>query len=599
MFQEFIASISSLLLALAINIVPATVDHSCFPPVSPKPNTEVSADLGRMTIVPQISEVNKDNRIGNKITITVYPDTDARSIVITPDMALSEESIIDWGPKNLPSGATFRFEKFDDSFRFETHDVWWGWFKKTKAILSAKEKYWVTLNVYGQTVPSMSDHNSGNYGWTNIDYEINTDKVNSKGRGVFYIGGPQYPALRVERIGSKMYTEIVDDAGTHNAHFYGQPVTVKTGEPFEVVAKAAGQGGTATIEALGAHLLSDAAVEIGAGKTHTWKLLPLSREVKLVVDMRNKCGGPGAQRIEIPITYDFMDLSSKEYVNLIVSGYSALHFGKQNSALDIKLYISTMNPIEQRNKFTGKSSLVITDTPLTIQAVYKDSPEKIVKNILITPKGESPQEGFAKVVTDRNGSAYIKITAPNLTRAEAERGVIMLKFAASNFPNIVVERPLPITGVTINVPVQPKVEQKPAVEKSIEPKPEVKHQSTPSQAVPKAIAVSLIVKSSRSLNNIIEGDKIIFSAFLKMSDGSERPPAGSVTWGVIGEIGSISSAGVFEAKLDDSIAEYGEGAGAVTAIYKDSNENTFLGQSEIFKVELYFPESTEDVDMQG
>src|SRR3989344_8812497 len=107
MIPEFFTSISSLLLALTISATPGVaIDRACFPAIPAKPNTEVTASLGKMMITPEISEVNKDN----KITVAVTPNADARSIIINPEAGFSKESLLDWGPKNLPARAVFRYE---------------------------------------------------------------------------------------------------------------------------------------------------------------------------------------------------------------------------------------------------------------------------------------------------------------------------------------------------------------------------------------------------------------------------------------------------------------------------------------------------------
>ena len=58
-----------------------------------------------------------------------------------------------------------------------------------------------------------------------------------------------------------------------------------------------------------------------------------------------------------------------------------------------------------------------------------------------------------------------------------------------------------------------------------------------------------------------------------------------VVWQVIGPIGSISKAGVFTAKLADSVAEFGEGSGVIVATWKNKNgSEEILGKTIIFKV---------------
>lgn len=100
-----------------------------------------------------------------------------------------------------------------------------------------------------------------------------------------------------------------------------------------------------------------------------------------------------------------------------------------------------------------------------------------------------------------------------------------------------------------------------------------------------AVPQKLEVISKTSLAKVMEGDKIKFQAVATFKDGSTRDIAGEVVWQIIGPIGSISKTGVFEARLDDSVAEFGEGSGAVVAIWKNKKgSEEILGKTPIFKV---------------
>ena len=98
------------------------------------------------------------------------------------------------------------------------------------------------------------------------------------------------------------------------------------------------------------------------------------------------------------------------------------------------------------------------------------------------------------------------------------------------------------------------------------------------------------MSQNRPLDGLKEGDKITFVASLKMSDGSSQVVKDKVKWTLIGQVGSITSGGVFTAKLDEAVAEYGEGSGIITATYIDSGGTTFIGKTPTFKVEAFIPD---------
>lgn len=120
-------------------------------------------------------------------------------------------------------------------------------------------------------------------------------------------------------------------------------------------------------------------------------------------------------------------------------------------------------------------------------------------------------------------------------------------------------------------------------------------QQTPQKEAPKPTltkAESLTVSTDRALINLKEGDKVIFKATLVMSDGSARAVKEGVAWRVVGDVGNITTGGVFEAKLGESVAEYGEGLGVITAIYQDASGTSFLGKTPTFEVQSFVPEDT-------
>lgn len=104
---------------------------------------------------------------------------------------------------------------------------------------------------------------------------------------------------------------------------------------------------------------------------------------------------------------------------------------------------------------------------------------------------------------------------------------------------------------------------------------------------PALIVRNLIIKPSRDLNFIVEGDSVIFRSFAQYADGSGKEVTLESNWKVLGEIGFMKSPGSFVAKLSDSVSELGASSGSVIALWKDPKTGAvFEAGSPIFKVEL-------------
>ena len=122
--------------------------------------------------------------------------------------------------------------------------------------------------------------------------------------------------------------------------------------------------------------------------------------------------------------------------------------------------------------------------------------------------------------------------------------------------------------------------------KALDKNTNIPAKSTPAPIVSPSAPQKIEIVTKNSLEKVTEGDQIKFQAVATFKDGSTRDLTSEVVWRVIGSIGSISKAGVFLAKLEDEVAEFGEGSGAVVATWKnkDSGED-ILGKTIIFKVD--------------
>ncbi|TSC78239.1 MAG: LipL45-related lipoprotein [Parcubacteria group bacterium Gr01-1014_33] len=106
---------------------------------------------------------------------------------------------------------------------------------------------------------------------------------------------------------------------------------------------------------------------------------------------------------------------------------------------------------------------------------------------------------------------------------------------------------------------------------------------------------TLSLRAVRTFNQVVEGDEITFQAILLMSDKSTRDVTEKAEWRVIGPIGRIARPGVFTAKLDASIAEFGSASGSIVAVWKDpASGKEFLGATPIFKVEAHVEKTLEE-----
>lgn len=99
--------------------------------------------------------------------------------------------------------------------------------------------------------------------------------------------------------------------------------------------------------------------------------------------------------------------------------------------------------------------------------------------------------------------------------------------------------------------------------------------------------VALIVKPLSSIDTVVEGDRIFFSAQARMSDGTLSPVPSGIEWRVVGDIGTISVNGTFVAELGASVSEYGESAGAVVATYRSAEGLVLTANSTVFTVKAY------------
>ncbi|PIR44874.1 MAG: hypothetical protein COV10_02525 [Candidatus Vogelbacteria bacterium CG10_big_fil_rev_8_21_14_0_10_51_16] len=97
--------------------------------------------------------------------------------------------------------------------------------------------------------------------------------------------------------------------------------------------------------------------------------------------------------------------------------------------------------------------------------------------------------------------------------------------------------------------------------------------------------LGLDVVSRATLSDIPEGAEIPMRAVIRLDNGETKDVTSEAKWQVVGPIGSVTAGGVFTAKLDSSVVEFGESSGSVVAIWNEPTSGaSFLGKTPIFRV---------------
>lgn len=97
--------------------------------------------------------------------------------------------------------------------------------------------------------------------------------------------------------------------------------------------------------------------------------------------------------------------------------------------------------------------------------------------------------------------------------------------------------------------------------------------------------------------NIREFQPLRFKVILIFSNGERRDITGEAHWQIVGPIGFFKSPGVFIPRLDESVAELGEGFGAAVAVWKDiKTGKEFTAHSAVLKV---IPPIEDTTDQRG
>ncbi|MDP3770424.1 MAG: hypothetical protein Q8R40_05830 [bacterium] len=502
------------------------VSTGCYPPLPPKPaGSDTDGRYGPMTITPVVSTAG----LANVIKTSITPDFTPTEVTLSIGN-LFVEDILDWGPKDLNGG---KFVKEQGKL---------GWYAGKTSLLPEKIPYWLTLRANRPTVPAqvpyVETYNTSVYDtfWGSMGYRIgNADQGISFGRHAYLINGPQTPRLFLD-----IPKEIV----------------VEPNGNFEVKARSKWQAGTISLDTMhsGVKILGEKTVTAGANELKTWRIQPLYNEentIGLVARLKNNCGQDSTQVEGLKIKYDYSKLTP-DTVDISMEQSFPIGLGTSiQSGVGITLYTKPA------------TKLGVPNITFTVRAVYADSREEIVKNVLLSSsRGTTWQAGETTTKTTSVGLAPLLVKAPKLTAQEAKRKIILIA-QTNDIKGLMTE-----TSLNIRISAVPTVSVVPSV-----------------PTVTAAVIKSIAVVADRSLDGLKEGDKVHFNVSASMLDGSKKILTKNVAWAVVGKIGSIDAAGVFTAKLDESIAEYGEGVGAVTATY-----NEFFSTTPPFRVEAFAPD---------
>ncbi len=583
------------------------VQANCIPPVPPRPaDINKGTHYASINITPEVSTAGPDNIV----TIAVTP----KNLDVVESVGISggpvdvtESDLIDWYPKD-PATARFTQHRVDIAGPKKGMVTAYGWglrlYDRSHKTLPIDQTYWVKVRMRNASIPEKARDMMSADGWRKIYYHIGNAAISApSGTHSIYVGREQKPSL---------ITTIPNYNPKISSSYGGfsKPFTLVPNEHFEIQTKSLGQAGTITLKVKNAKVIDGETRVVKADETITWKIQPLKLDLPLLLELslKNSCGEdyfrdqPKAaeladfDKFAFWVEYDFAKLAT-DMVNLTVEArnpsLAPLFVGGKYDQYD------NSYPIFASIFTKGETKVPVPDVPITFQAFYKDNQTEEVKNLVFQmyASGGNGRKGAGEITINTLkdstgiGSAFLNIVGSKITAKDAKRGII-IKTTSSRFPGLSAEMAVPII-------VSKEAESQP---KPLAPisKPEPTPKPTPIEQS-KKVPQSLIVSASQPFEGIKEGDKITFTAKLVMTDGSSQVLNDNVAWSVAGKIGSIASNGIFTAKLDPLVAEYGEGVGFIIAVYKDASGKEFIGQTPIFKVKTFVSEDfiPEDVDTPG
>ncbi len=558
---------------LASLVVPSQglVLPSCVPPTPPQPNIGMESKFGTLSISPESSNVKKGgwnffSQDSTNITFSVIPNVSVRSIFVGGfdlEGAQPTEKIINSGPKPKEVGlGSLGYQ--DKSIAGKDHTFpedmkprsisgvgWHNLFDKYQkpVLLPARVSYWATIKVW-PTIPYVSGGSevfSASSLWRNVRYAIeNSEHEVGWGNHFFYVGQPQVP-------GAAIVNPHAEDI-----------ITLLPRGVFEVSTKTGDQAGRVriSIESSNGEIVGDSEKEVKPGDVTTWQIRPnggvdltgfgasfsdpIGSRVRFKVTITNTCGVSSVER-SVHIKFDTSQLT-KDDVSYDSNPANLMGWkGKE---------LSSGNPLTLRfrigiNGYNGNFPSI----PFVVRATYKDRGEEEVVRLLFSLDEKSTTKKSGTITIPKllsTGYGYVTLWGEKLNDQDVKRG-ILLKIIS---PQII------------------------GFESSVE---------VPLRISKKAQVKDIIIKADRNLVGIKEGDKISFKAFLRYADLTQQELKDGVVWavtkGVNGAMGGINEKGVFEGKLDDVAAEYGESEGQISATYKDVSGSIFIVKSALFKVE--------------
>lgn len=221
----------------------------------------------------------------------------------------------------------------------------------------------------------------------------------------------------------------------------------------------------------------------------------------------------------------------------------------------------------------SESLIVLTKKGKDNWISANETADKIVEEEIKTIKEESggSREEFIRILNEKVEEKLNEVKSKNEGTPEGTDGAGKVDNEAESG----VKEPS-VTDTNKIIKVEPKQEavkaQEALVQKEVDAVPEK--------------WTGLKIETLSDISNVTEGEMISFRAVLRGENGGEKDVTKESKWQVLGQMGVMERAGTFAAKLDPSIAEYGEAVGYIVATWQGASGEQLLGKSGEVRVSI-------------
>lgn len=105
---------------------------------------------------------------------------------------------------------------------------------------------------------------------------------------------------------------------------------------------------------------------------------------------------------------------------------------------------------------------------------------------------------------------------------------------------------------------------------------------------------SLKIETKGHTGSLVEEDIVAFKAVLYGEGGVSKDVTSEAKWEVSGKMGSMDKPGIFSAKLDPEISEFGEGDGFINATWEGPDGNSLHSKSDLIHVILKIEDNMDE-----